>query len=189
MLRLLLTLLQGYLLGCLVAGYYVVRMLDGRDIRALGSGNAGATNVRRSHGRGAAAVTLAFDALKAVVAVAVGRWLLGADWGGALALAAVIAGHVWPVQLRFRGGKGAASALGGFLWLAPLAAALALSIGLVAYAISRRYVASGLLAVVTAPAMLALTHFDVAEVAIVLVAAAIALVAHALPGRTPVESR
>jgi glycerol-3-phosphate acyltransferase PlsY len=140
-----------YALGCFVAAYYLARRLDGRDIRTLGSGNAGATNIGRSHGRAAAVTALVLDAAKAAAAVVLARQILPNDWSGMLAVVAVIAGHVWPMQLGFRGGKGVASAIGGFLTADPVASLFVIGIWLVVFATTRRWALSGLVAIGTAP--------------------------------------
>jgi len=176
--RLVVVVAVSYLLGCAVAGYYLVRALRGGDVRLIGSGNAGARNVQRVHGRGIAAVTLLADAGKAALAVAVARLMLHADWAAPLALVMVIAGHVWPVQLGFRGGKGAASAAGGFLAMDPTAAAIALSVGLVLLLVTRRFTASGLAAVAVAPITLAVLQRGWAVTTLTAVAMAIVLAAH-----------
>ena len=120
-----------YLLGSIPFGYLIVRARGGGDVRATGSGGTGATNVTRRAGRGAGLLTLLLDAVKGFVAVLLARWLLTSDfsvnwWVAAAAFAAAV-GHVFPVWLRFRGGKGVAPGLGVFLALAPAAVPFALA--------------------------------------------------------------
>ncbi len=104
-----------YALGCISSAYYIVRVVKGQDIRTLGSGNAGGRNAGRVLGRaGFVAVTI-FDALKGLAAVVLARWLGVAGWGLVPVLFAVVAGHIWPVQLGFRGGKGIATTIGALL--------------------------------------------------------------------------
>ena len=107
-----LLMLAGYFLGCVTAGYYVVRFLHGTDIRQQGSGNVGARNVGRVAGPLAFVVTFLVDFGKGALAV----WLADRFELRPLAVICVIlavaAGHIWPIQLRFHGGKGAATALG-----------------------------------------------------------------------------
>jgi glycerol-3-phosphate acyltransferase PlsY len=110
-----------YLLGSISFGL-VVAARHGVDLRAVGSGNVGATNVGRALGRRAMALVLVLDALKGLVPVLVARLWLGPDdpWTAGVAVAAVI-GHCVPVWHRFRGGKGAATAAGVMLALVPWA--------------------------------------------------------------------
>lgn len=108
-----------YLLGCANAGYYLVRWKTGRDVRDAGSGGTGATNVGRQLGTQGFLLTLLFDALKGALAVGIARQTGAEPHVSLLALAATLAGHVWPFQLRFKGGKGVAPFLGGLLVLNP----------------------------------------------------------------------
>lgn len=106
----------GYLLGSIPFGYLIVKLTRGTDVRATGSGNIGATNVSRAAGKAAGVLTLALDAGKGYVAVwLAARWAHGSTrWMMATAFAAVL-GHMFPVWLKFRGGKGVATAMGVFL--------------------------------------------------------------------------
>ena len=132
----LLALAAAYFLGGIPFGYYLVRFATGRDVRTLGSGNIGATNVLRTTGRAAGVVTLLLDIAKGFAAVWLGAWLThGAVLWTSLAALAVMAGHAYPLLLHFRGGKAVASFLGAFLYLAPLPvlATLILFVAVVAY--------------------------------------------------------
>ena len=117
-----------YLLGSIPFGYLLVRLRGGGDVRETGSGGTGATNVTRRAGKGVGLLTLLLDALKGMAAVLVARAVLGAssEWWVCAAAVAAVLGHVFPVWLRFRGGKGVATGLGVFLVLAPLATLCAL---------------------------------------------------------------
>lgn len=139
-----------YAVGTLTAGYYVVRLRSGKDLRFEGSGTVGATNVGRTLGRRAAVLVALLDLLKGSAAVLLGGWLAGTV-GAPAALVAAVAGHIWPVQLGLRGGKGVATAFGGVVALEPAVAALALATFLVLYAPTRRYRASGIAGVAVAP--------------------------------------
>jgi glycerol-3-phosphate acyltransferase PlsY len=176
---LLLALLTGsYALGCFVAAYYVTRWRRGVDIRASGSGNAGARNMARVYGYSDAALTLLIDAAKGAVAVIAGAALLGTDWAAVLALLAAIVGHIWPIQLGFHGGKGAATGLGGMLALDPGAALVLLAAGALWYAATRDFFRSGLVAIALAAPALAIFGHDLATLAIAAVTSALCLIVH-----------
>ena len=114
-----------YLIGGIPFGWILYRAAAGSDIRGVGSGNIGATNVARAGGWGIGVLTLILDAAKGAVAVLIGLAATGEPaWAGAAAMAAV-AGHCFPAALRFRGGKGVATGCGAFLFLDPLAMAAA----------------------------------------------------------------
>jgi acyl phosphate:glycerol-3-phosphate acyltransferase len=122
-----------YLLGSIPFGYLLVRLVRKEDIRATGSGNIGATNVARSGSKGLGILTLALDLAKGFVAVLIARHFAPGSPGypSDLAVAAAVAavlGHVFPVWLGFRGGKGVATALGVFLALTPMVALCALGV-------------------------------------------------------------
>ena len=136
--------LASYVLGGVSAGYWLVRWHTGRDVRDHGSGATGATNVGRALGPTGFALTLTLDASKAAVAVLAARhFALGDTTEHACALA-VLAGHIWPPMLRFRGGKGIAPLLGAWLVLAPLALLPSLAFTALAWIVTRRFATSGL---------------------------------------------
>jgi acyl phosphate:glycerol-3-phosphate acyltransferase len=110
-----------YLIGGIPFGFLLVRLTTGKDVRALGSGNIGATNVLRTTGRGIAILTLLLDIAKGIVAVWIAdRWTRGSPGWMAAAALAVMAGHAYPIFLKFKGGKAVASFIGAFLYLTPL---------------------------------------------------------------------
>jgi len=132
-----------YLLGGLPFGYWFVRLNSGRDIRTMGSGNIGATNVQRSMGTKAGIVVLILDILKGFVAVWLAALLThGAPAALALAAVAVMLGHCYPVFLRFKGGKAVACFVGAFLYLAPLALLITTVVFVAVVALSK-YVSLG----------------------------------------------
>jgi len=148
-----------YLLGSVPFGYLLVRIFRGEDIRQTGSGNIGATNVARSGAKGLGIATLVLDALKGVLAVWLAGLLVASKYPlcrehleiyfcvdvlrfQALAALFVVLGHVFPVWLRFKGGKGVATALGVFCILFPKAILVSLAIFVVVVAITR-YVSLG----------------------------------------------
>jgi glycerol-3-phosphate acyltransferase PlsY len=131
----------GYLLGALPFSVWIARA-RGVDVRRVGSGNPGATNVLRAAGRGPGLLALACDVAKGVVAVLLARLLgLSPAWWGWAALAAVY-GHVFSVFLRFRGGKGVATAAGALGAVSPLALGAAVSVFVAAVGLTR-YVSLG----------------------------------------------
>jgi glycerol-3-phosphate acyltransferase PlsY len=145
-----LALLIAYLLGAVPSGYLLVRWKTGRDIRASGSGNIGATNVLRTTSRALGVLTLLLDIAKGFCAVWIAARLTAASplWTSAAALA-VLAGHAFPVFLKFRGGKAMASYVGAFLCLTPLALVCALLL-LLAVVATTRYISLGSMAAVAA---------------------------------------
>lgn len=114
---LLLTAVLGYLLGSIPFGILVTRAMGLGDLRAIGSGNIGATNVLRTGNKAAALATLLLDGGKGAVAVLLARWLVGGEDAAQVAGLAAFLGHLYPVWLGFRGGKGVATFLGLFLAL------------------------------------------------------------------------
>jgi acyl phosphate:glycerol-3-phosphate acyltransferase len=145
----LIALTLGYALGSIPFGLILTRAFGAGDLRSIGSGNIGATNVLRTGRKGIAAATLLLDLLKAAAAVLIVRHY----WPGAEGLAALgaILGHCFPVWLKFRGGKGVASMMGGSLALAwPIGLAYALA-WLAMLALTRISSLAGLTAAVVAP--------------------------------------
>ena len=130
-----------YLVGSIPFGYLIVRATQGGDVRETGSGGTGATNVSRRAGKVAGVLTLLLDALKGAAAVVVAKVIVGLPvfgegsqvrlsvgneyWWVAAAAIAVIVGHIFPIWLRFRGGKGVATGFGVFLVLMPIVAVFA----------------------------------------------------------------
>jgi len=131
-----------YLLGSIPVGYLIVRGKSGADIRETGSGGTGATNVSRRAGKAAGVLTLLLDAAKGCVAVVIARTVSGDDWVIAAAAIAVLVGHIFPVWLGFRGGKGVATGVGIFLVLAPIPL-LCAGVVFVAIVLLTRYVSLG----------------------------------------------
>jgi glycerol-3-phosphate acyltransferase PlsY len=153
-----LVLLQAYLLGSIPFGYLLVRLLSGSDIRESGSGGTGATNVSRKAGKGAGVATLLLDALKGFAAVLIAQRILDGSsdsfcFVGGAAIAALL-GHIFPVWLRFRGGKGVATAIGAFLVLDAMALAIAGLIFLLVVALTRYVSLGSILAAVSLPILI-----------------------------------
>ncbi|MDQ2834385.1 MAG: glycerol-3-phosphate 1-O-acyltransferase PlsY [Acidobacteriota bacterium] len=127
-----------YLLGSIPFGYLLVKIFRHQDIRATGSGNIGATNVLRSGSKSLGIATLLLDLGKAFLAVKIAQHLAPGDYDLAVVTAvAAVLGHVFPIWLGFRGGKGVASALGVFLALTPAAAGATLAVFLLIVLLTR----------------------------------------------------
>ncbi len=151
-----------YLLGSIPFGYILVRVFQGIDVRSIGSGNIGATNVARTGGKGLAIATLVLDIIKGWLPVFLVLTVPGIHASGPAQLhtlatfAALVAvlGHMFPVWLGFKGGKGVATGLGAFLAIAPKAALIAVALFL-AIVVFTRYVSLGsILGAATFPAAL-----------------------------------
>jgi glycerol-3-phosphate acyltransferase PlsY len=157
MLPTILLLAVNYLLGSIPFSYVVARSFGAGDIRQVGSGNVGATNVMRSAGKAAGVLAFLLDAAKGAAATLLVSHFgpEGALWPSLAATAAVL-GHVFPVWLRFRGGKGVATGVGAFLPLAPLAAALSMVVFAVTLAVWRFVSVSSVVAAVSLPILAAL---------------------------------
>ncbi len=138
-----------YLIGSIPFGLLLVRFAGLGDVRELGSGNIGATNVLRTGNKGLAAATLLLDGGKGVVAVLVANYF-GPDMA-VVAGGAVVVGHVFPVWLRFRGGKGVATALGTILAIAWPVGVLACAVWVLAAKFWRYSSLAGILAVTASP--------------------------------------
>jgi glycerol-3-phosphate acyltransferase PlsY len=155
----------GYLLGCICTGYYLVRFRTGDDIRNSGSGSTGARNVSRTLGKFGYAVTLILDILKGVIAVGLTVALGVECWAVVITFLAVVCGHIWPVQLRFRGGKGVAVMLGVMMVFDYRILVILVAACGFLYLCTRKYIISGAIGLLTLPiATVALKHptFEIA---------------------------
>ena len=160
----LITTALSYLLGSIPFGYLLVRIFKGEDVRATGSGNIGATNVaRKSPALGIA--TLVLDAAKGLAAVLVARVLFGGPHQQLVMTTAAffaVLGHLFPVWLKFRGGKGVATSLGAFILLTPKSI-LCLVVLFLIIAVAFRYVSLGSVAVAAAFPLLAWALHEYAD--------------------------
>jgi acyl phosphate:glycerol-3-phosphate acyltransferase len=143
----------GYLCGSIPFGILLTRLAGGPDLRSVGSGNIGATNVLRTGRRGLAAATLIGDMLKGTIAVLVTRHVLGHDFALVAAVGAFL-GHLFPVWLRFRGGKGVATYIGVLLGIAWPAAIVFCAVWLAVAAVSRYSSLAALIASAVTPVFL-----------------------------------
>jgi glycerol-3-phosphate acyltransferase PlsY len=174
-----------YLLGGVSPGYWLVRLRTGADVRGQGSGATGATNAARVLGRGGFLLVLALDAAKGAVAAGAGRFAGLADGWEFLPALAAIAGHIWPVQLGFRGGRGLGPLLGAWLVLSPPAIGACLLVAGLAWAVFRRRIAAGLLGTALLPLATWLDTRAVPAAGAAIAVAAIVAAAHRPQRRTP----
>ncbi len=172
-----LLILCGYVLGSVPTGILVGRA-RGVDVRQVGSGNIGTANVLRAAGKWAAIATLAGDMVKGMIPVLVARALTQNDWILAGVALAAVAGHCWPIFLRFKGGKGVATGAGTSIGLAPL-----VGLGLFAFwwavVLASRYTSLGAIAVmVVSPVAFLLTGQPLPYVLYTIVGGALVLWRH-----------
>ncbi|HET7280838.1 MAG TPA: glycerol-3-phosphate 1-O-acyltransferase PlsY [Sphingomicrobium sp.] len=147
----------GYLLGSIPFGLVLTRLAGKGDIRNIGSGNIGATNVLRTGSKMLAALTLILDCLKATAAILIAKRLFG-DESGIFAAAGALIGHLYPVWLKFRGGKGAATFLGILIPLLPIAAGVYAAIWLLLLLTFRISSVGGMAAAISAPISAVILH-------------------------------
>lgn len=152
-LTVILLIVVSYVLGSIPSGF-IIGALSGVDVRSTGSGNIGATNVARVLGKGLGLLTLLADTAKGYLPVFVGQYLGLSDFGVASLAAAAFLGHLYPVFLKFRGGKGVATAFGALLGIAPAAPAVLAMIFGAAVGLSRIVSLGSIAAAVAAPLVL-----------------------------------
>ena len=160
MIDIILTLVIGYLLGSISTGVLISRTFAKTDIRSQGSGNAGTTNMLRVLGRKAALFTFVGDMLKGIIAVFIGKALVGGDLGGVLGVVGAVLGHYYPLYFGFKGGKGIATSFGSLLFVFPIEALLAFSVFLILVAVTHYVSVGSVAAAFTLPVLLFITHGD-----------------------------
>ena len=146
----LITFLAGYLLGSIPFGFLIVHLNGKGDIREIGSGNIGATNVLRTGNKNIALITLFLDGLKAAMALLIFEYFYGVNLG-LIAGAAALIGHCYPIWLKFRGGKGVATFFGFLLASSWVIAAITGSVWFVVALISRMSSLAAILAAILTP--------------------------------------
>ena len=166
-----------YLIGSLPFGYFFVRLTTGQDVRTVGSGNVGATNVHRTFGRKAGLIVLLLDVFKGCLAV----WLaaIASDDNNetiALAIIAVMFGHCYPLFLRFRGGKAVACFIGAFLLVAPLALLITAGIFVLAVRLSKYISLGSIVGATVFPLVLWLVNRPPNSILVASIAAALLIV-------------
>ena len=170
--------LCAYMLGCFTTGYYLVRAVKGTDIRTVASGSVGARNVCRLLGRTGFVLTTLGDMLKGVLAVWVVRHFFQDERLAVAALLAVVVGHIWPVQLRFHGGKGVATSIGALMiydWRLLVVYVAVFACGVL---IARKTILPGLFAFVCLPAAGFWLHPDGSQLAVLTFLAGMIVFAH-----------
>ena len=174
----LLPLLVGYGVGSLPLGYLVTNRITGIDLRRAGSGNVGATNVYRTAGLSLALIVMLVDITKGASSVMLAARMTSGTAAPVTAGVAAIIGHVYPVWLRFQGGKGVATACGVFWALAPVATALAAGIFLLVVWITRYVSLGSIVATAILPPLTWLTNEPTPVVTGAIVAALLVVERH-----------
>jgi glycerol-3-phosphate acyltransferase PlsY len=167
-----------YLLGSISFAVLLVRVRTGRDIRTEGSGNAGATNVMRAHGKSLGILVAILDVAKGAAGVLLVRLVTADPRAAAAAAVAAILGHVFPVFYGFRGGKGVATAVGAFLALAPWPTLACVGVFVVVVAISRYVSLGSIVAMALLPLSTSLFHAPFPTVIAAAVAAVLIVLKH-----------
>ena len=177
-----LTLLLGYLLGSIPSGFLAGKWCKGIDLRTIGSGSTGATNVLRNVGKKPALVVFLVDVAKGAAAVLLAAALTQSnplnDWIQVLAGLAALAGHIWPVWLGFKGGKAVATGLGLFLGLAWPVGLACFGVFMAVFSISRIVSLASVVASVSLPLLMAAGSDSNANLVVALVAMLLVLWRH-----------
>ena len=172
------SLLLGYLLGSIPSGWLAGRWLKGIDLREIGSGSTGATNVLRQVGKGPALIVFLIDVGKGAAAVLIARAVGLGDWIQVLAGLSALAGHIWPVWLGFKGGKAVATGLGLFLGLAWPVGLASFGVFLAVFSLSRYVSLASVLAAISLPLLMAAGTDSNANLVVALVARLLVLWRH-----------
>jgi glycerol-3-phosphate acyltransferase PlsY len=165
-----------YLLGSVSFAVLLVRLATGKDIRTEGSGNAGATNVLRAHGKGLGIAVAALDVAKGALAVVLVRLVTADPRAAAGAAFAAVLGHVFPIFYGFRGGKGVATTVGAFLALAPLPTLVCVGVFVAIVAVTRYVSLGSVVAMVLLPPVSGLLFHEPRPTVIAAAAAAVLIV-------------
>ena len=166
-LNIILTIAIGYLLGSISTGVVLSKSFAKTDIRSHGSGNAGTTNMLRILGRKMALFTFIGDMLKGIIAVFIGKALVGGDLGGMLGVVGAVLGHYFPLYFGFKGGKVIATSFGSLLFVFPVQALLAFAVFLILVAVTHYVSVGSIAAAVTLPLLVILTHPENVPVCII----------------------
>ena len=174
----LLLIIASYFIGAIPTGVILAKAFAGRDIRQEGSGNIGATNVTRVLGKKVGALTLVGDLLKGFLPVWAGAYITGSIVVACLMGLSAFLGHLFPVYLKFKGGKGVATALGVFLFLSPLVVLIEVVIFAAAVGIWKYVSLGSMLAAGTMPVLLYLLSFPTPVVILSIVFAILIIIKH-----------
>ncbi len=170
-------LLMTYLVAGIPFGYIFVKIFKGIDVRTVGSGNIGATNVYRAGGAGVAALTGIFDILKGFLPTFYAIKLYGTDFGAITAVVAII-GHSFTVYMKFKGGKGVATTVGAFLGISPVGVLIGIATWLIVLFITRIVAVASLTAVTVGGIYIFATTSSVLLKVIIVLAVAIIFIRH-----------
>jgi len=170
--------LLAYLVGGISPGYLLVRVLLDTDLRTVGSGSLGATNVGRVLGKKGFYFTLVADMLKGALMVSLARWLEFPPGVVAAVAVVVVAGHIWPLWHHFHGGKGIATGFGAFVTLDYKIVLIGVVVLLVTYMMTRRFLPSWVVTLVVMPPLAYALDYPMTVVAPLVLAAAIIIFAH-----------
>lgn len=170
--------LASYFIGTIMTAYVVMKFMKGEDIRKLGSGNVGARNAGRLLGRKGFLLTALGDVLKGLLVVAGAKYLGFSFEIQILSLIAVVVGHIWPITLKFKGGKGIATAAGGLVVLAYQPFLVFGGIFLLLLAISRSFTIAGMTAFFTMPFIYWFLDYSIRESVLIFIVIALLLFAH-----------
>jgi acyl phosphate:glycerol-3-phosphate acyltransferase len=169
---------MSYALGCISTGYYLTRLCTGADIRESGSGGTGARNAGRALGRIGFAVTFSGDIAKGIIAIWLASMLAPHHWAIIASLIAVVAGHIWPAQLGFRGGKGIAVTIGSILVFDYRLAAACCVVFCLCLVCLRKYMLSWMIVVIAMPVAAVLMGNSAPDTVGVIIIAFMILFAH-----------
>ena len=160
MLNIIIVVAVGYLLGSISTGVMLSKMLTNTDIRSHGSGNAGTTNMLRVLGRKMALMTFVGDMLKGIIAVFIGKAIIGGDLGGVLGVAGAVLGHYYPLYFGFKGGKGIATSFGSLLFVFPVQALPAFTAFLILVGVTHYVSVGSVAAAIVLPLLVVFTRFS-----------------------------
>ena len=178
-----------YALGCAAISYYVVKWRTGQDLRESGSGTVGSTNAGRILGKQAYIALTLLDIAKGWAALAFAAWCGLTGWWLCAAGIAVVAGHLWPVQLGFRGGKGMSASYGAIVYTAPLAALTMWAVFAAGKVLLRSSTLAAVAAFFAAPLLMLPWQPDAAQLVMVAVLSAAVIVCHRPNIREALERR